>query len=89
MTCTIGELAAEDGVTITLATPVNAEMPGRARQPGGSGDYRQHPNTDNDSSEASVTVLERGDLSRDGVIDTLDVPALVQEIDDGDGENVA
>ena len=89
VTCTIGELAADDSLTITLATTVNTETPGELVNQADLETVGNDPNPDNDSSEATVTVLARGDLNRDGVIDALDVSALVQEINDGDGEDVA
>ena len=89
VTCTIGELAADDSLTITLATTVNTETPGELVNQADLETAGNDPNPDNDSSEATVTVLARGDLNRDGVIDALDVSTLVQEINDGDGEDIA
>ena len=88
VTCTINELADEASTTITIATTVDAGTVGEVVNTAELQTASNDANLDNDSSEVSVTVFMGGDFNRDGVVDALDVSALVQEINDGDGEAV-
>ena len=89
VTCTINELANEASTTITITTTVDAGTIGEVVNHAELQTASNDANADNDSSEVTVTVFMSGDFNRDGVVDALDVSALVQEINDGDGEAVA
>ena len=89
VTCTINELANEASTTITITTTVDVGTIGEVVNQAELQTAGNDANADNDSSEVNVTVFMSGDFNRDGVVDALDVSALVQEINDGDGEAVA
>ena len=89
VTCTIAQLAATSSATITISTMIDATTQGQLLNMATVATNGNDPNAANDSSEAAVTVFLPGDLNRDGLVDALDVSALVQELNDDDGEAVA
>ena len=86
--CEIGDLAVAAEVIVDLTVEVVGSRLGEITNQASVEGEELDSDLSNNSAEATILVVLRGDLNTDGRVDGVDVSRLVEELNDGDGEAV-